>query len=80
LRFRPRAIWKTSLIGLQISSVDAKNASFFVYQALTVMGKDCGNIGQKSISAYTARPKPMPIRTRCNVARVRSRNGEQAWP
>jgi flagellar biosynthesis repressor protein FlbT len=53
------------LIQLEISRGDAKNAGFSVYQALTVMGKDCGNIGQKSISAYTARPKPTHFQARC---------------
>jgi hypothetical protein len=39
----------------------AKTAPNFVYQALTILGKDCEHIGQKSINAYQARPKPTPI-------------------
>jgi hypothetical protein len=46
------------LIRLQILRGDAKNAGFFLYQALTVMGKDCGNIGQKSISVISSATKP----------------------
>jgi hypothetical protein len=45
------------LIRLQISRADGKNAGFFVYQALTVMGKDCGSIGQKSISVISSAAK-----------------------
>jgi flagellar biosynthesis repressor protein FlbT len=33
---------------------------------LTAIGKDCGHIGQKGISAYLARPKPALIRISCN--------------
>jgi flagellar biosynthesis repressor protein FlbT len=50
-----RAIWKISLIPLQISRGDAKKAAYFVYQSLTVLGKDCSHSGQKSINAYQTR-------------------------
>jgi flagellar protein FlbT len=29
-----------------------------VYEALTVLGKDCGHLGRKAIGTYLARPKP----------------------
>jgi hypothetical protein len=34
-----------------------KKAVYLVYRALTLLGKDCDNIGQKSINAYLAEPK-----------------------
>jgi flagellar biosynthesis repressor protein FlbT len=37
-----------------------------VYRALTTIGKDCGEIGQKSIIARSKRAKPAFIRTRCD--------------
>jgi flagellar protein FlbT len=51
------------LIRLQILRRDAKKAVYSVYQALTLLGKDCDNIGQKSIKAYLAGPGPTRIRT-----------------
>jgi len=63
LQFRRRAVWKISLIRLQILRRDAKKAVYSVYQALTLLGKDCGNIGQKSINTYLAEPGPTRIRT-----------------
>jgi hypothetical protein len=79
-RFRRRAVWKTPLIQLQISRGGAKKAAYSVYQPLTVMGKDCGSIGPKQRQCLSGATKTGTIQTPCNDARVRSRNGEQAWP
>jgi flagellar protein FlbT len=54
------------LIQLQISRGKAEDADFFIYQALTTMGKDCIQSGQKSINAHSGATKPTPIRTRHN--------------
>jgi flagellar protein FlbT len=64
--FAAASFGEIPLIRLQISRRDAKKAVYFVYEALTLLGKDCGNIGQKSISAHLAGPGPTLIRTRCN--------------
>jgi hypothetical protein len=50
-----------TLISLNIRTAAPKSAPNFVYEALTILGKDCEHIGQKSINAYQARPKPTPI-------------------
>jgi hypothetical protein len=42
-------------------------ATGLVYQSLTTIRKDCSEIGQKSISAYLAQPKPALIGISCNV-------------
>src|SRR5882757_7778986 len=44
----------------------AKTAPNFVYQALTILGKDCEHIGQKSINAYQAGQSRHPFRIRGN--------------
>jgi len=52
LRFRRRAIWKMSLIRLQILRRDAKKAVYFIYEALTLLGKDCGKSAKKHSIAH----------------------------
>jgi hypothetical protein len=56
----------------------------FVHQALTAIGKDCGYIGKKGISAHLAQPRPALIRisrahqSRCSHLREAA-TGELAW-
>jgi hypothetical protein len=65
--------WEKALTGLHIFT-----ASWFVYEVLTTMGKDC--IDQDGISASPPRTKPTLARIRYMTVRPRGGNGEQAWP